>query len=281
MASTDQLLDTPATAGKPAQRLDPPQPAEPPAAPPDRMTPEDRALLERAAANATEKAPAPPPTPTPGIPHDLAAVMARTRAAIERNGGWAPPEPRETPEQLAARHRAERDQAWAAVVPRRFLDAHVEDLDSGVKTMAVEAWLEDTSRNLLLTGGVGTGKTWTACAAARTLHDAGRKIGFVSAGKWLAQLAPYGVDPVYEAATAATVLVLDDLGAQPITDWRAGRLYDLLNDRWLERRTTIVTSNLAPGEDGRLEAAIGERAYSRLVEDVVTIRLGGQDRRRS
>jgi DNA replication protein DnaC len=47
-----------------------------------------------------------------------------------------------------------------------------------------------------------------------------------------------------DALKQAPLLVLDDMGAQRMTDWRAETIYSLLNHRSIERKLTIVTTNL-------------------------------------
>jgi DNA replication protein DnaC len=47
-----------------------------------------------------------------------------------------------------------------------------------------------------------------------------------------------------DALKQAPLLVLDDMGAQRMTDWRAETIYSLLNHRAIERKLTLVTTNL-------------------------------------
>jgi DNA replication protein DnaC len=58
--------------------------------------------------------------------------------------------------------------------------------------------------------------------------------------------------------TEAEVLVLDDLGAeQRQSEWTLGMLYYVINERYNERRTTIITTNLP--WDAPLNAPLPER----------------------
>ena len=72
-------------------------------------------------------------------------------------------------------------------------------------------------------------------------------------------------------------LILDDLGAERITEYAAEGLY-LLIDRWHRNCKTglIATSNLSPGE---LAEKIGDRIVSRLMEICPPQKLEGGDRR--
>ena len=58
------------------------------------------------------------------------------------------------------------------------------------------------------------------------------------------------------------LLVLDDLGAERQTDWVLEQLYSLVNERWQDQRSIVVTSNVPdPYKDvtlATLRAEIGE-----------------------
>jgi DNA replication protein DnaC len=59
------------------------------------------------------------------------------------------------------------------------------------------------------------------------------------------------------------LLHLDDLGAEKPTEWVLEQLYSIVNERWQNERSIVVTSN--PGID-ELRAQIGQRTVSRLEE---------------
>jgi DNA replication protein DnaC len=80
------------------------------------------------------------------------------------------------------------------------------------------------------------------------------------------------------------VLVLDDLGAEKSSEWTLSMLYHVINERYNQGRTTIITTNL-PWDDLQPAAAsdriapaqramkietlrdrISERTYSRITE---------------
>jgi DNA replication protein DnaC len=84
------------------------------------------------------------------------------------------------------------------------------------------------------------------------------------------------------------VLVLDELGASKPTDWVWDTVAHILNTRYNDRRTTIITTNyanLAPfaAESNRamredsLGDRIGERMRSRLQEMCVVVEMQGED----
>jgi DNA replication protein DnaC len=94
--------------------------------------------------------------------------------------------------------------------------------------------------------------------------------------------------PVFEAE----VLVLDELGASKPTDWVWDTVAHILNARYNDRRTTIITTNyanlppLGASESNGAKAAmreetlgdrIGERMRSRLQEMCVVVEMQGED----
>jgi DNA replication protein DnaC len=101
----------------------------------------------------------------------------------------------------------------------------------------------------------------------------------------------------------ADVLVLDDLGAEKSSEWTLSMLYHVINERYNDCRTTIITSNLpweAPSspletrrrnqaqDDAReamkaptLRTRISERTYSRITEMCpIKLELQGVDYRK-
>jgi len=89
--------------------------------------------------------------------------------------------------------------------------------------------------------------------------------------------------------------VLDELGASKPTDWVWDTVAHILNTRYNDRKTTIITTNyanVAPGS-GELTGAraavreetlgdrIGERMRSRLQEMCVVVEMTGMDFRQN
>jgi DNA replication protein DnaC len=95
--------------------------------------------------------------------------------------------------------------------------------------------------------------------------------------------------PVFEAE----VLILDELGAQKPTDWVWDTVALVLNTRYNDKRTTLITTNYpnAPAALARnadktireetLGDRIGERMRSRLSEMCVEVEMRGNDLRQS
>jgi DNA replication protein DnaC len=165
--------------------------------------------------------------------------------------------------------------AVRAHMPARFNQCRLERVEA-------QAWCErhltGNTGNLMLTGNVGTGKTGNAWACWPHL------IGLGWIGTWQALSEPAFLDAqlsggdrtVAQAATDTDLLVLDDVGSANVTDWSRSRLTALLDQRWQHQRPTIVTTNLTAAP---LKAHLGERALSRLADNLTTVRMLGTDRR--
>ncbi len=157
---------------------------------------------------------------------------------------------------------------------------------------------------LLLTGSIGVGKTHLAVGILQSLIvERGASGLFYDYRELLKQ-----VQNSYNPRVAATeleilapvfdaeVLVLDEIGASKPTDWVWDTVAHILNTRYNDRRTTIITTNYAnlpplgmaagEGAAGQARAAmrdetlgdrIGERMRSRLQEMCVVVEMQGED----
>jgi DNA replication protein DnaC len=123
----------------------------------------------------------------------------------------------------------------------------------------------DAGRSLWLTGGVGTGKTALAMIVSKAAIDAGRSVAVYSCPRLLSVIRESidsgGVLAFLDRLAAVDLLHIDDLGAEHRTEWVLEQLYTIINTRYEDERSTVITSNLEPGE---LAQQLGERIVSRL-----------------
>lgn len=73
------------------------------------------------------------------------------------------------------------------------------------------------------------------------------------------------------------VVILDDIGAERPSEWVEEQLYALIDIRYRMQRSTIFTTNCSMK---KLEAQIGSRSVSRIIEMCEGIKLGGEDWRK-
>jgi DNA replication protein DnaC len=132
-------------------------------------------------------------------------------------------------------------------------------------------------KGLWLMGDTGTGKTTLGMLIAKTALAAGKTVAIYFTPKLLTQIRQtYRAtesEDAYEAffrrLTSVDLLYIDDLGAERHTDWVVEQLYALVNERYENRRSVMITSNAETDVDKgqrQLEEQIGSRTVSRLIE---------------
>jgi DNA replication protein DnaC len=180
-------------------------------------------------------------------------------------------------------------------IPRRFrtmsLDSNpIRDFPKEVLRQ-VRDFVSDIDRNLSLGrgfwfyGDVGTGKTSLAMVVSRAAVEAGKSVAIYSTPQLLADIRATYEDgagrsylDLFRRLSRVDLLHLDDLGAERTTEWVLEQLYAIVNERWQEQRSMLVTTNLTDRD--RLREQIGERTVSRLSEMCATIPIMGDDLRR-
>jgi DNA replication protein DnaC len=143
----------------------------------------------------------------------------------------------------------------------------------------------DEGRGLWFTGPSGTGKTIAAVAVARAAAEQGHTVTLKPVPKLLREIrraysdrAEDDQEAFYEQLESIDLLVLDDLGAQQTTEWVLEQFYSIVQERTLNKRAIIVTTNLDVEE---LERQVSPRVVSRLYEMCgKPILLDGPDHRR-
>jgi DNA replication protein DnaC len=134
---------------------------------------------------------------------------------------------------------------------------------------------------LMLQGGYGSGKTHLGAAIANFAVTMGVPTLFLTVPDLLDALRfAYGSEDTtfeerFDQIRNAHLLVLDDFGTQNATGWAQEKLFQIVNYRYINKLSTVVTTNLAMDE-------IEARIRSRLSDpDLVTaVRMSAPDFRR-
>lgn len=135
--------------------------------------------------------------------------------------------------------------------------------------------------NINLMGAPGTGKTFILECVASALIEKGNSVCFKTAFEFneLARLYHIGKAYDYSNLLDADVLVIDDLGSEPILkNVTKEYLYNLINTRQIHNRPTLISTNLSLND---LLDRYDERIFSRLVNKALSlnITLTGNDKR--
>ncbi|MFZ2050542.1 MAG: ATP-binding protein [Solirubrobacteraceae bacterium] len=191
-----------------------------------------------------------------------------------------------------ARARAARLEAR---IPRRYVGLSFEQLEGDMLAAFPEqirvvrrfsghiSESLEQGRGVWIMGDVGTGKTALAMMISRAALEAGHTVAIYSLPRLLNLIRESiereeGVVGFLDRLSTVDLLHVDDVGAESRTDWALEQLYSIVNARYEDSRSIVVTTNLDPNELGE---RIGRRTVSRLVEMCGDpLPLFGQDRRR-
>lgn len=141
---------------------------------------------------------------------------------------------------------------------------------------------ETVSGNLLLTGKPGLGKTHLSAAIAREVSGAGWSVVYDTAGHIFRLFEDQkfgreeGEEDV-ERVLRCDLLILDDLGTELTTAFVQSALYQIVNTRLMERRPTILSTNLMPDE---LAQRYSPQVASRIEGEYQLLPFVGEDIRR-
>jgi DNA replication protein DnaC len=180
----------------------------------------------------------------------------------------------------------------SAVIPRRYRDVAFERPPvTHIDPQVVAATRRFTDRideklgggrGLWFMGPVGTGKTTLAMLVAKSALKAGRSVAIYSLPRLLNEIrethrADRSHVDLLDRLTAVDLLHVDDVGAERTTDWVLEELYSIVNARYEDERSMVITTNILDRE--ALCEQITERTVSRLTEMCDELPILGHDRR--
>lgn len=178
-----------------------------------------------------------------------------------------------------------------ARIPYRFLQ---EDLSSFQMRNAsslrrslnfarqyVKNYSRENCKGIYITGPTGVGKTHLAIGILKALMEKGYTGVFYNLTDLLDDIrATYEPQAASEASARINqylkrqVLVLDDFGMQKTSSWVTDRLYALINRRYQECKTLILTSNLS---QKALRERVEPALASRIISLCTPLEISGDD----
>jgi len=137
--------------------------------------------------------------------------------------------------------------------------------------------------NLLLFGAPGLGKTFLSAAIAREVSGEGYSVVYDTAAHIFERFEMQkfgreeGAENDVERILGCDLLILDDLGTEMTTAFVQSALYQIINTRLMEKKSTILSTNLMPGEIARRYSA---QIASRIEGEYQMLPFFGEDIRK-
>lgn len=184
-----------------------------------------------------------------------------------------------------------RRQCLKAHVPERFVGRDLSDYrvtsDNG-RAVKIAKYICDNkpARGMFMYGATGTGKTFLAALIAMSYLRDGRRVKFFDMPGLLDRIkstfdAKESTADFVDEICTADLLILDDMGAEKVTEWSVEQLYLIVNRRYNANRPLVATSNFDfNGLNRRLGGDnTSQRIVSRLQEMCAEAFFGTIDRR--
>lgn len=168
----------------------------------------------------------------------------------------------------------------SAGIPPRFLDrtfASYEATSSGQQQAAEMALKLSQEINAghgasaIFCGKPGTGKTHLAVAVGHNVIKYGKAVLFITVQRMVRRVkdswrseSKESESDVVKLLVQPDLLILDEIGVQFGTDFEKNLLFDVLNERYENRKSTLLLSNLTANE---VRVFLGDRVFDRLRED--------------
>ncbi|HEY2656311.1 MAG TPA: ATP-binding protein [Solirubrobacteraceae bacterium] len=191
--------------------------------------------------------------------------------------------------QIVARNKA---RGLSAVIPVRYRDigfdrfpvTEIEPRKTVEATRHYASRIQDkldAGSGLSFVGPIGTGKTTLAMLVTKSALEAGRTAARYSLPGLLSEIRKTFDSGLHNdllaQLTAVDLLHIDDIGAEQTTPWVLEELYSIVNARYEDQRSMVITTNIT--DRAALREQISERTVSRLTEMCEELWVAGDDNR--
>jgi DNA replication protein DnaC len=135
-------------------------------------------------------------------------------------------------------------------------------------------------RNLLFYGSVGTGKTFLSNCIAKELLDTGHSVIYFTSFQLFELLSGTSYNDReafrqnFEALLESDLLILDDMGTELSNTFTVSKLFQILNERALLQKSTVISTNLSLKE---FRDVYSERIFSRITSSYTLLKFTGSD----
>ena len=180
--------------------------------------------------------------------------------------------------------------ATLSQIPRKYVGKTFDDYQvtpDNRRAVKIARWLvnEKPTTGAYFYGGVGTGKTFLASIVAQEFIRVAQSVIFGDVPSLLTDIkATFDkgtTSDLLKRYCACDLLILDDIGAEQVTDWSVAQIYLIVNARYSANLPTLATSNcdfngLVNRYGGDI---VAKRIVSRLKETTAQAFFGTTDRR--
>lgn len=144
-------------------------------------------------------------------------------------------------------------------------------------------WSKDFSRKsggIIMLGQTGLGKTHLSLAIAGVVVEKGYNVYYNSVQNIMNSLEKEhfgrarGEESIDEDLYESDLLILDDLGAEFITQFTVSQLYNIINTRMIKGLPVIISTNLTMRE---IEEKYSQRIASRIIGNTMPLYFCGKD----
>jgi DNA replication protein DnaC len=169
----------------------------------------------------------------------------------------------------------------------------LEDYDFAAQPQVPRRSLEELAtlrflhngENVLFLGPCGVGKTHLAIALALKAIENGHRVYFLTLYDLITRIRlareKNRLHMLLATIMRPRLLVLDELGFLPLSQGDATFLFELVNKRYLARKSTIITSNKSYGQWGEIfpDPVLAVALLDRLLHHATTINIRGESYR--
>ena len=136
---------------------------------------------------------------------------------------------------------------------------------------------KNSNTNLLFYGNSGTGKTFLSWCIAKELLDKGYLVIYKTSDELIKDLRSIALEnnsTLLDLLINCDLLIIDDLGAEQVTDFTTNELFNLINKKLLNNKKILISTNLNLLEISNIYTT---RLYSRLLGNFKLFKFYGDD----
>jgi len=137
-------------------------------------------------------------------------------------------------------------------------------------------------KSILIQGNTGVGKTYLTNCIAKELIEKGKLVVYISAIKFFDLMADYsfnskkieGANDTVNMMFDCDLLIIDDLGTEFTNSFSGTALFNCINERMINSKSTIISTNLSLND---IKKKYSERIYSRILGNYQVFEVFGKD----